>query len=113
MTNCLVVDNRIPPLGFTGGTDLETRPVGYAYPETAPGSDLPVFEIGAAKLCASQAASRGAAIAHQVHGAMGFTNEVGLTEAWHSLRIVNVADGTNEILNRTIAQRLLKGDLDV
>ena len=49
----------------------------------------------------------------QTHGAMGFTNEVGLTEAWHSLRIVNVADGTNEILNRTIVQRLLKGDLDL
>ena len=28
-----------------------------------------------------------------------------------TLRIVNVADGTNEILNRTIAQRLLKGDV--
>lgn len=51
--------------------------------------------------------------AMQTHGAMGFTNEVGLTEAWHALRIVNVADGTNEILNRTIAQRLLKGDLDI
>lgn len=51
--------------------------------------------------------------AMQTHGAMGFTNEVGLTEAWHALRIVNVADGTNEILNRTIAQRLLKGDLDL
>jgi acyl-CoA dehydrogenase len=49
----------------------------------------------------------------QTHGAMGFTNELGLTHAWHSLRIVNVADGTNEILNRTIAQRLLKGDLEV
>lgn len=51
--------------------------------------------------------------AMQTHGAMGFTNEIGLTEAWHSLRIVNVADGTNEILNRTIVQRLLKGDLDL
>jgi alkylation response protein AidB-like acyl-CoA dehydrogenase len=51
--------------------------------------------------------------AMQTHGAMGFTNEVGLTDAWHALRIVNVADGTNEILNRTIAQRLLKGDLDL
>ena len=51
--------------------------------------------------------------AMQTHGAMGFTNEVGLTEAWHSLRIVNVADGTNEILNRTIAQRLLKGDIEL
>ena len=49
----------------------------------------------------------------QTHGAMGFTNELGLTDAWHSLRIVNVADGTNEILNRTIAQRLLKGDVEI
>ena len=51
--------------------------------------------------------------AMQVHGGMGFTNELGLTEAWHSLRVVNVADGTNEILNRTIAQRLLKGDTEL
>ncbi len=51
--------------------------------------------------------------AMQTHGAMGFTNELGLTEAWHSLRIVNVADGTNEILYRTIAQRLYKGDTDL
>jgi len=36
--DCVALDNRIPPLGFTGGADLETRPVGYAYPETSPGS---------------------------------------------------------------------------
>jgi hypothetical protein len=29
------------------------------------------------------------------------------------LRIVNVADGTNEILNRGIVQRLLKGDVEL
>jgi len=29
------------------------------------------------------------------------------------LRIVNVADGTNEILNRTIVQRLMKGDREL
>ena len=29
------------------------------------------------------------------------------------LRIVNVADGTNEILNRSIVQRLLKGDVEL
>ncbi|ANK80443.1 MAG: hypothetical protein TEF_06270 [Rhizobiales bacterium NRL2] len=51
--------------------------------------------------------------AMQTHGAMGFTNEVGLSEAWHNLRIINVADGTNEILRRTIVQRLMKGDLDL
>ena len=36
----------------------------------------------------------------QTHGAMGFTNELGLTEAWQALRVVNVADGTNEILKK-------------
>ncbi len=40
LNNCIVVDNRIPPLGFTGGADLETRPVGYGYPETSPGSGV-------------------------------------------------------------------------
>jgi len=40
LDDCIALDNRIPPLGFTGGTDLETRPVGYTYPETAPGSGI-------------------------------------------------------------------------
>jgi hypothetical protein len=35
--DCVALDNRIPPEGFTGGADLETRPVGYSYPEVAPG----------------------------------------------------------------------------
>jgi hypothetical protein len=38
--NCVVVDNRIPPAGFTAGADPEVRPVGYTYPETAPGSGV-------------------------------------------------------------------------
>jgi len=38
--NCVVVDNRIPPAGFTAGGDPEVRPVGYAYPETSPGSGV-------------------------------------------------------------------------
>ncbi len=37
LNNCIAKDNRIPPLGFAGGTSLETRPVGYAYPPV--GSD--------------------------------------------------------------------------
>lgn len=40
LNDCIRIDNRIPPLGFTGGTDLETRPVGYSYPETSPGSGV-------------------------------------------------------------------------
>jgi hypothetical protein len=38
LNDCWKSDNRIPPLGFRGGTDLEVRPVGQVYPETFPGS---------------------------------------------------------------------------
>ena len=69
-----------------------------------------VKELSMAKAYSVQMGFRAVDRAIQTHGAMGFTNELGLTDAWHALRIVNVADGTNEILNRTIAQRLLKGD---
>lgn len=72
-----------------------------------------VKELSMAKAYSVQVGFRAVDQAIQAHGAMGFTNELGLTHAWHSLRIVNVADGTNEILNRTIAQRLLKGDVDL
>jgi len=75
--------------------------------------DSAVKELSMAKAYSVQVGYRAVDRAMQTHGAMGFTNELGLTEAWHALRIVNVADGTNEILNRTIAQRLLKGDTDL
>jgi acyl-CoA dehydrogenase len=72
-----------------------------------------VKELSMTKAYSVQVGYRAVDRAMQTHGAMGFTNEMGLTEAWHALRIVNVADGTNEILNRTIAQRLLKGDTEL
>jgi len=72
-----------------------------------------IKELSMTKAYSVQVGFRAVDRAIQTHGAMGFTNELGLTEAWHALRIVNVADGTNEILNRTIAQRLLKGDVDI
>ena len=72
-----------------------------------------VKELSMAKTYSVQVGYAAVDRAMQTHGAMGFTNEIGLAEAWHALRIVNVADGTNEILNRTIAQRLLKGDIDL
>ena len=40
LDNCFAIDNRIPPLGFTGQNDLETKPKNYAYPETSPGSGV-------------------------------------------------------------------------
>ncbi|MEC7301038.1 MAG: acyl-CoA dehydrogenase family protein [Pseudomonadota bacterium] len=72
-----------------------------------------VKELSMTKAYAVQVGYKAVDRAMQTHGAMGFTNELGLYHAWHALRIVNVADGTNEILNRTIAQRLLKGDRDL
>ena len=36
--DCWHKDNRIPPAGFSGGTNLELQPVGHTYPETFPGS---------------------------------------------------------------------------
>jgi acyl-CoA dehydrogenase len=72
-----------------------------------------VKELSMTKAYSVQAGYRAVDRAMQTHGAMGFTNEVGLYHAWHALRIVNVADGTNEILNRTVVQRLLKGDTEL
>lgn len=39
LSNCVVADTRIPPLGFRGGDDVEISPVGRAYPPEAPGAD--------------------------------------------------------------------------
>jgi acyl-CoA dehydrogenase len=70
-----------------------------------------IKEVSMAKLYAVQAGVRAVDRAMQTHGAMGFTNELGLYQAWHYLRQINVADGTNEILTRTVAQRMLRGDV--
>lgn len=75
--------------------------------------DRAVKELSMAKSYAVQAGFRAVDRAMQTHGGMGLTNEVGLVHAWHDLRIVNIADGTNEILARTIAQRLLAGDVEI
>ena len=40
LNNCWQLDNRIPPKGFTGAGNPETRPVNYTYPETSPGSGV-------------------------------------------------------------------------
>lgn len=38
LNDCVLSDNRIPPKGFI--PDAETKPVGYTYPETSPGSGV-------------------------------------------------------------------------
>jgi acyl-CoA dehydrogenase len=74
---------------------------------------LAIKELSMTKAYSVQVGFRAVDRAIQTHGAMGFTNELGLVDAWHATRVINVADGTNEILYRTIAQRLMKGDLDL
>ena len=53
------------------------------------------FEIGCAKLRANQAAGRGAAIAHQVHGAIGFTQEYPLHHYTRALTMLR-SDAGND-----------------
>ena len=72
-----------------------------------------IKELSMAKAYAVEVSARAIDRAMQVHGAMGFTNEVGLAEAYNVVRVVNVADGTNEILRRTIVHRLLGGDREL
>lgn len=72
-----------------------------------------VKELSMTKSFSVQAGLRAVDRAMQTHGGMGLTNEVGLYHAWHDLRIVNIADGTNEILAKTISQRLLAGDTEL
>ena len=48
----------------------------------------------------------------QIHGGMGLTNELKLEKAWRWTRMMRVPDGTTEIQKRTIAKKLLNGDLD-
>jgi alkylation response protein AidB-like acyl-CoA dehydrogenase len=67
-------------------------------------------ELAIAKVATTEAAVKIIDDAMQLHGAMGFTNELGLAEAWHIARAARVADGTSEILRRQIANRILAGD---
>ena len=47
----------------------------------------------------------------QTFGAMGMTNEMGFGEAWLMMRRTQIADGTRQILRRTIVKEMLAGDM--
>lgn len=47
----------------------------------------------------------------QVFGAMGFTDEMYLTDAYIAMRKISIADGSAEILRRLVAKRMLGGDV--
>jgi acyl-CoA dehydrogenase len=70
-------------------------------------------EIAMAKAYSTEAGVRALDRVIQSHGAMGFTNELGLTEAWQMLRLLLVADGTAEILRRAVSRGLLGGTIAI
>ena len=72
-----------------------------------------IKELSMAKAFAVEVCLRAVDRAIQTHGGMGLTNELGLVHAYDTLRVINIADGTNEILRRTIYQQLAKGDLEL
>ena len=49
----------------------------------------------------------------QFHGAMGFTNEMQLFEAYISMRKIGMADGSVEIMRHLAARKMLEGDMDL
>jgi acyl-CoA dehydrogenase len=69
-----------------------------------------VKELSMSKYMAVEAGYAAVDCAMQTFGAMGFTDELYLSEAFVALRKARVADGTKEILTRTIGKILLAGD---
>lgn len=62
--------------------------------------------VSMAKAFCTEASLRAIDRAVQVHGGMGFTNEVGLAEAWQQVRRICIADGSAEMMRRQIAKGL-------
>jgi acyl-CoA dehydrogenase len=63
-------------------------------------------EVSMLKAYATEISVRAIDHAVQVHGAMGFTNELHLSEAWQQMRRVCVADGSSEIMRTQIVKSL-------
>lgn len=74
--------------------------------------DAAVAEMAMTKAFCVEACYRVYERAMQIHGGMGMTNEVGLYRGWHLSRRLKIADGSSEILRRTIAKRVLAGDIE-
>jgi acyl-CoA dehydrogenase len=71
-----------------------------------------IKELAMSKAFVTEASFRALDRCMQVFGGMGLTNETRLHDAWHTIRTVRIAEGSAEIMRRTIARQLLKGDFD-
>jgi acyl-CoA dehydrogenase len=72
-----------------------------------------IKELSMSKLMATEAGCRAIDRCTLVLGAMGLTSEMRFYDAWQQVRTVRIAEGSGEILRRTIAGRLLQGDLSL
>ncbi len=72
-----------------------------------------VKEVAMAKAYCIETAERVIDRAIQIHGGMGFSNEMKLTRAYELVRLLRVPDGSAEMQRRTIARRLLQGDVEL
>jgi acyl-CoA dehydrogenase len=63
-------------------------------------------EVSMCKAFSTEMAVRAIDHAMQVHGAMGFTNEVHLAQAWQAMRRTCVADGSSEMMRMQIVKAL-------
>jgi acyl-CoA dehydrogenase len=66
-------------------------------------------ELNVSKLLATESALRAIDTAMQTCGAIGFTNEMHLFDAWVQARKICIADGSSEILRRSIAKSMRNG----
>jgi acyl-CoA dehydrogenase len=64
------------------------------------------LEVSMCKAYSIEMAIRAIDHAVQVHGAMGFTNEVHLSEAWQQMRRTRVADGSSEMMRTNIVRAI-------
>lgn len=70
-------------------------------------------EVSMVKLFTTEVAYTAIDRCMQIHGGMGLSNELGLTDAWMNTRMTHVAEGASEIQLRSIAQQLLAGKIDL
>jgi acyl-CoA dehydrogenase len=72
-----------------------------------------LMETAMAKAVSTEMGARVVDQVVQAFGGAGLTNEIGLTKAWQDLRIVQIADGSAQMLRRIIVNRLSAGDLEL
>lgn len=62
------------------------------------------------KVFTSDMVCRAADMALQIHGGMGYTKELPIERFYRDVRLIKIAGGSSEILRRTIARNILKGN---